>query len=416
MLEPAAKATSKSMLSFDLRRDSGQMEKSVQDELIVVRNPGKRRSSGRHTLQSFISRKLALQAGADALKKREPASKQPLGTKLASNSSNKSDAPHSPKKVLHPERVTKSRLIPPRRSHSSRVSETFIPMGQDGDIPPNEDVVSSLSQTQIYVSPGKFTPSKIYSPLPFMATPPTVRVRDRARSPRLEGIAEESEEESDDAPRRKPVKKPVRSLFLDIEASESSEGGSGDEGEESDASDISGLIASGTLESDEEDVHRKLHAQWEREQDAKEINLARISPEGIRRKRKVDAPVKNTVITNAHVPLRKRKLPKPAEKPLPTTTLTKNPGPTYVTRKPTYTTRNRRSSVSQGSDAEVRIIRSASAPTGLPFSFIKPPPEESAKMAIQRQEAQQTMREQAAAPQRLNGAERFVFGNTSHSK
>ncbi len=438
MLNPALKVTSKSMLSFDLRRDSGQMEKNVQDELVVIRGSGKRRSSGRHTLQSYISKKLAYQAGTSALIKREvPAKSTVKGSEsVPSTGTNRRFA----KKSLPLASTTTERSRMPSRetSQSCRTTDFELPLGQEFD---DAEVPSSsvkVSQTQLYNSPGKFTPSKLQSPLPFLATPPTVQVREpvsriRGLSPLIEEGSDttESSDESEEAPitksisRPKPcIKKPVKSLFLDIEASESSDGGrgSGDEGDESDGSDVSGLIASGTIESDEEDVHRKLHVQWEMEQEKNaaiaRIGTSREDTSPTRRERKQldqKTEINKPVVANAHAPLRKRTIPKKVhgekviEKKIPVVPLSH-----FVTRKPNFSTRNRRSSVSMSSDIEVKVIPSCSIsrprPTGN-FSFIQPPSADVSRAAQERQEKNQSMRDKAQAPQKLNGAKRFVFGN-----
>jgi hypothetical protein len=399
---------SKTMLSFDLRRRSSQDGKLEWDELVVERAPDRRRSSGRFTLHSYIQKKITLEACSSVLEKRrmvETDAPERSGTQSASTT----DPPAVGKRKTR-KMPTKSDTAPvPSRSS---LSDELVPLGQElapiSEIDPVDECSPFVSQTQVYVSPGRQgvqTPLKMASPVPFMATPPTVDFQ-RIRSPPQRSLSPVSEESLPIKNIRKPV---LRSKFLDIEASESSDGSGGDESEGSD-SDLSDLIASGTVESEDENSHRRLHMQWEMEEDKKLQKRIEEAGEPVGRdKRPKGVIIPKPGIANAKVPLRKHrrvqksKLPAPAPPPVAQQT----------TRKPNFSTRSRRSSVSCGSEVEFRVVKNHTKKPAGQFSFLARPPSELLARTNAIQESKQAAELQSVAPSKLMGAKRFVFGQVN---
>jgi hypothetical protein len=218
-------------------------------------------------------------------------------------------------------------------------------------------------------------------------------------------------------------------MFVDDEASEDSEDGarpSGDESEGSDDSDLSDLVASTPEDSDNDSQgHAKLHLQWRQ---AMEDRYDPFAPKGVsskyldetsahksRKERLLQvakfetaSPLKATAVPKKKVV--EDKLPKQPELV---------PAWKLVTRKRAGPKRNphRRSSVS--SVDRFDFTNSTSSLTRqidtVNFSFISAPSKAALESIDKRHELKTIAEEAAAAPQRLMGSKRFVFGNYKRS-
>lgn len=404
---------SRSMLSFDLEAKGicdGREDGVVgENELFVKFCMERRRSTGRGTLKTLINRRVALQQSGRTLAQRQ--AEKEVGSK--------------PEKSVVPEESAESRMSkttatlkkkgPPSSKTSKNISRRSgrpgeycleIPLAQieeeENVDPVCSNIESAMSQTQVCVSqtqvwrrpseegsspcPSSDRTPRFLSPssaLPFLSTP-------------LEPVIEETER----------LPKPDRRImqFLDIEASDSQEDRSEDE--EGPLSDVSGLLASESEESDEdESSHVRLHQKWAQEAEAQ---FNPFQPKG----RGVSDPIeggrrrrRKNFVSEFRPKIDKTKLVRVVKKPVVPKAPIKPERPKCLQNLPQRPKKfpHRRSSVSSGPDVEVRVLQRPAQRASGKFAFIAAPSEEIAPLSV----------EVAQPRQRLLGAKRFVFGNVA---
>ena len=398
----------RSMLSFDLHGGVTVSDDQIPGEssLFVKFVKNRRRSDGRGSLRELINKRIALQTTGQVLALRKANDPKPPTEPPASASA-------QPPKEIRVKHI-RSKLKKTVRFHDTPARESLrsrrdleIPLGQSddegaGDVPvlsptqqlsPTQPIAQeppSLSQTQVWMGTQETAPDA--------ASP-------QSTSPRTSAPG------CTPSPPQRP--RPRRNMFVDDEASEDEEEGnmgSADESDGSSESDLSDLVAS-TPEDTENDSssHAKLHMRWRKEM---EDSFDPFAPKGKReekldehhvsRKDRILAAAKQ--VTFSPPRLVKKLVQEKPRKPADTIPEWKT-----LNRKRAGPKRNphRRSSVSSVDRFE---INTTATRTDQSFKFIAAPSKALLESIERKHQLKSIAEESSAAPQRLMGTKRFVFG------
>jgi len=403
-----------SMLTFDLHPGAQLGEDQLppgESDLFVKFVTNRRKSDGRGSLRELINKRIALQSSGQILAQRRELNQKP--------------APPVEKPELKTvqKKTQKSDRSITSTSRVQRVSDMLeIPLGQDEDPSssesPRTDMVDNvcLSQTQVWRG-MEAVPSHTPDLIPPQYTSPH-EVSEEPCESSQDKVAQESSSESSERSAEWPSTgsprgrhRPQRNRFIDDEASQESDASQDDEEGSSDDADLSDLIASSS-EDDDPSSHARLHMQWQQQVEDKYDPFKKgrddIRPANDKENRRKNRLLATAAVTTGRK-LDKNKPQKPMAAPPmapPAWTLInkKRPGPK---RNP-----HRRSSVSS-CDGSIRIEIIRESKKSEIFSFITAPPKSALDKIQQRQELKTIAEETAAAPQRLQGSKRFVFGTNN---
>ncbi len=399
----------RSMLSFDLHGGVAVSDDQIPGEssLFVKFVKNRRRSDGRGSLRELINKRIALQTSGQVLALRKANDPKPP-TELPASTSAQPPKEKVVKQSSKQKKTVRFHNSPSARQSFNSRKDLEIPLGQGDDEgvsedpqlsetqqpTPTEELTQPLSQTQVWMGTQETVPeveSPHTSPSP---SPP-----------------------SEAAPSQRPRQRRPKNMFVDDEASdEDEEGGCDDESDGSNESDLSDLVASTPEDSDNDaSGHAKLHMRWRQEVedsfdpfDPKGKQREQVDERHVSRKDRILAAAKQVAYSPAKPPVKKVE-EKPAAAPKPIDTVV--PAWKNVTRKRAGPKRNphRRSSVSSVDRFEINTT----APRGdQSFKFISAP-SKAVLDSIERKHQLKTIAEESsAAPQRLMGTKRFVFGKT----